>query len=55
METTVLGVRLTADQREKLKEIARTNRIKEVDVARLLIEKAIDGEIIISKGKVYGK
>ena len=50
--TTVLGVRLRDDQREKLKTIGHENRMSEVEVVRLLIEKAIDGTIVIEHGRV---
>lgn len=52
MNTTVLGVRLTKDQRDKLKAIGAENRMSEVEVARLLIEKCIDGTIKIEKGRI---
>lgn len=52
METTVLGVRLTAEQREKLRVIGSANRMSEVEVARLLIEKAIDKTILIEGGHI---
>lgn len=47
--TTVLGIRLRGDQREKLKKIGRDYRMSEVEVARLLIEKVIDGTIEIER------
>lgn len=47
--TTVLGIRLRDDQREKLKKIGLKNRMSEVEVARLLIEKVIDGTIEIER------
>ena len=52
MKTTVLGVRLTDDQREKLRSIGLDNRMGETEIARLLIEKTIDGTILIEHGKV---
>lgn len=52
MKTTVLGVRLDDEQREKLKQIALVNRMSEVEVARVLINGAISGEIKIEKGHV---
>ena len=52
MNTTVLGVRLNAEQREKLKQIALMNRMSEVELVRLLINSAISGEIKIEKGHV---
>jgi hypothetical protein len=55
MNTTVLGVRLTPDQRERLKSIGSNNRMSEVEVARLLIEKLIDGTIKIEHGKLCEK
>lgn len=39
--TTVLGVRLTDYQRDKLKALAQRDGIKEVDFVRELINKAI--------------
>jgi predicted DNA-binding protein len=44
--TTVLGVRLTDYQREKLKYLADKDGIKEVDYVRNLINKAIENEFI---------
>lgn len=52
MNTTVLGVRLNAEQREKLKQIALMNRMSEVEVVRLLIIGAIGGVIQIEKGHI---
>lgn len=52
MKTTVLGVRLTDIQRDKLRSIGLDNRMGEAEVARLLIEKVIDGTILIEHGKV---
>lgn len=51
--TTVLGIRLRDDQREKLKKIGLENRMSEVEVVRLLIEKAIDGTILIEHGRIH--
>ena len=42
--TTVLGIRLTDYQREKLKALAEREGIKEVDYVRNLINKAIEGD-----------
>lgn len=42
--TTVLGIRLTDYQREKLKTLAEREGIKEVDYIRNLINKAIEGD-----------
>ena len=42
--TTVLGIRLTDYQREKLKALAERDGIKEVDYVRNLINKAIEGD-----------
>lgn len=39
--TTVLGIRLTDYQRDKLKALAERDGIKEVDYVRNLINKAI--------------
>lgn len=55
MKTTVLGVRLTEEQREKLKKIGIDNRMGESEVARVLIEHVIDGSIRIERGKVVDK
>ena len=52
METRVLGVRLNAEQRSALKSIADKNRMSEVEIARLLIEKAIDGTVLIEGGHI---
>jgi len=52
MNTTVLGVRLTDMQRIKLKKIAEANRMGEVEIARLLIDYAINGKIVIEKGHI---
>lgn len=52
METSVLGVRLNREQWDSLNRIAVANRMKEVEVARLLIDSAIAGKIKIEKGKV---
>lgn len=45
-KTTVLGIRLTDYQREKLKSLADSQGIKEVDYIRNLINKAIENEFI---------
>ena len=52
METTVLGIRLTKEQRDRLKAIGADNRMGEGEVARLLIDNAIRGRIKIDKGQV---
>jgi hypothetical protein len=52
MKTSVLGIRLNDEQRERLRAIGADNRMGEVEVARLLIEKAIDGTIKIEKGHI---
>jgi len=52
MKTTVLGVRLDDEQREKLKQIALVNRMNEVEVARVLINGAISGKIKIERGRI---
>jgi hypothetical protein len=52
MKTSVLGIRLNDIQREKLRAIGTDNRMGEVEIARFLIEKAIDGTIIIEHGTV---
>lgn len=52
MQTTVLGVRLNKIQKEKLKAIGLKNKMSEVEVARLLIDKTIDGTILIEGGRV---
>lgn len=52
METTVLGVRLNREQRERLKAIGSENRMSEVEVARLLIDSVVSGKIRVEKGKV---
>jgi hypothetical protein len=52
MKTTVLGVRLNDIQRDKLKEIGKSNRMSEGEVARLLIDSVINGEINIKHGKI---
>ena len=52
MQTSVLGVRLNKEQWDSLNRIAVANRMKEVEVARLLIDSAIAGKIKIEKGKV---
>lgn len=44
--TTVLGIRLTDYQREKLQNLAKNDGIKEVDFVRNLINKAIENEFI---------
>lgn len=44
-KTTVLGIRLTDYQREKLKSLADSQGIKEVDYIRNLINKAIENEL----------
>ena len=51
--STVLGVRLRDDQREKLRQIGSENRMSEVEVARLLIEKVIDGTLEVEHGRVH--
>jgi hypothetical protein len=55
MKTTVLGVRLTDEQREKLKKIGIDNRMGEAEVARALIDHAIDGSIRVERGKIVEK
>lgn len=45
-KTTVLGIRLTDYQREKLKFLADKDGIKEVDYVRNLVNKAIENEFI---------
>lgn len=52
MQTSVLGIRLNDIQREKLRAIATDNRMGEVEIARFLIEKCIDGTIKVEHGKV---
>lgn len=52
METSVLGVRLNKEQRDSLNRIAVANRMKEVEIARALIDGLIAGKIKIEKGKV---
>ena len=55
MKTTVLGVRLDDEQREKLKQIALVNRMSEVEVTRVLINGAISGKIKIEKGQIVSE
>ena len=45
MKTTVLGVRLNDYHRDKLKKIANDNGLIEADVARILIDKLVEGKI----------
>lgn len=52
MQTSVLGVRLNSIQMGRLKEIAAENKMKEVEVARLLIDSVIQGKIKVEKGRV---
>lgn len=52
METTVLGVRLNQVQREKLRSIAKENRMSEVEMARLLIVGLISEKIKVEKGQI---
>lgn len=47
MQTTVVGVRLTEYQREKLKEVANKRGEKEADVLRALLEMLLDGVIVL--------
>ena len=54
MRTTVLGVRLTDNIRDKIRSIGLDNRMGEVEVARLILESAAKGEITVSKGHVNG-
>lgn len=53
MNTTVLGVRLTEPQREKLKVLASENKMKEVELVRFVCEKLIDGSIYVEHGQIY--
>lgn len=55
MKTTVLGVRLTNEQREKLKKIGIDNRMGEAEVARALIDHAIGGLVKVERGKVVNQ
>ena len=50
MKTTVLGIRLNDYQREKLQHIAEDNRMTEVEAVRILIDKLIEGRIMIGNG-----
>lgn len=52
METTVLGVRLNQVQRDKLRAIAKENKMSEVEMARLLIVGLIGGKIKVEKGQI---
>jgi hypothetical protein len=52
METTVLGVRLNKEQRERLKAIGADNKMTEVETVRLLVDSVISGRIKIEKGRV---
>lgn len=52
MKTSVLGIRLNDEQREKLRAIGLDNRMAEVEIARFLIEKCVDGTIKVEHGKV---
>lgn len=52
METTVLGVRLNKEQRERLKAIGAENKMSEVETVRLLVEYVVSGKLRIEKGKV---
>ena len=45
MKTTVLGVRLNDYHRDKPKKIASDNGLIEADVARILIDKLVEGKI----------
>ena len=47
MKTTVVGVRLTEYQRERLKEVADRRGEKEADVLRTLLEMLLDGVIVL--------
>jgi predicted DNA-binding protein len=47
MRTTVVGVRLTDYQREKLKKIADKRGEKEADVIRVLIDMLLDEVIVL--------
>ena len=44
-KTTVMGVRLTDYQREKIKQIAKERGVSDTDYVRSLIDNAIDGKI----------
>lgn len=44
-KTTVMGVRLTDYQREKIKQIAKERGVSDTDYVRALIDNAIDGKI----------
>ena len=44
-KTTVMGVRLTDYQREKIKIIAKERGVSDTDYVRALIDNAIDGKI----------
>ena len=44
-KTTVMGVRLTDYQREKIKIIAKERGVSDTDYVRALIDSAIDGKI----------
>jgi len=46
-KTTVMGVRLTDFQREKIKQIAKERGMSDTDYVRALIDNAIDGKIDI--------
>ena len=52
MKTTVLGVRLDDDTREKLKQIALVNRMSEGEITRVLISGAVTGKIKIERGRI---
>ncbi len=44
-KTTVMGVRLTDYQREKIKTIAKERGVSDTDYVRALIDNTIDGKI----------
>ena len=44
-KTTVMGVRLTDYQREKIKQIAKERGVSDTDYVRALIDNTIDGKI----------
>lgn len=44
-KTTVMGVRLTDYQREKIKIIAKERGVSDTDYVRALIDNTIDGKI----------
>lgn len=52
MKTSVLGIRLNDEQREKLRAIGLDNRMGEVEIARFLIEKCVDGTIKVEHGRI---